>query len=549
MENRVLIIGLDAATFDLIEPWAAEGRLPNLASLMEGGVYGDLLSVPNMNSAPAWSTFATGKGPGEHGIFYFSRLKPDSYEIEPINASYRMGETFWRAASNNDKRVVVMNVPISYPAEWVNGYLVAGLDTPYVGCDGFTHPASLSQELQQNVGEYEIEAGMPSLIKAGKLDQAIARAEWTATRRRKAAEYLMDKQSWDLFIVVFTGIDVIQHFFWKYMDAEEESPKVLKYRNTIRDFYAFMDEQVGKLLNKAGDDVSVILVSDHGAGPLCEATKILPDWLHQNGFLRLMEPGAQGIIKRSGLRAVKSLYHVIDVNLTRNQKLVLARFFPGTRSKVESTVLLGDIDWSMTKVYAAESRNELRINLKGREPLGSVAPGQEYEEVREKLMQELLAWRSPSGERYVKQVFKREEVYAGRFIEQAPDILIHWNPIGGEITKNAVDLFNYNVNGDHLPNGILVAHGQLFKKARQISGARLLDVAPTVLHMLGLRVPDDMEGIVLQDLFAPAHLQEVTFAEKDAEKSAETAERSVVEYSEDDKNKIEERLRELGYID
>jgi predicted AlkP superfamily phosphohydrolase/phosphomutase len=549
MENRVLIIGLDAATFDLIEPWAAEGRLPNLSRLMEGGVYGELLSVPNMNSAPAWSTFATGKGPGEHGIFYFSRLKPDSYEIEPINASYRNGRTFWRFASDNDKRVVVMNVPISYPAELVNGYLVAGLDTPYVGCDGFTHPSDLGQELQQNVGEYEIEAGMPSLIKAGKFDQAIARAEWTATRRRKAAEYLMDKQPWDLFVVVFTGIDVIQHFFWKYMDAEDESDQVLKYRHTIRDFYAFMDKEVGKLIEKAGDDVSVILVSDHGAGPLCEATQILPEWLHQNGFLHFLEPQAQGFLKRSALRVIKSLYHLIDVNLTRNQKLVLARFFPGVRSKVESTVLLGDIDWSRTKVYAAESRNELRINLQGREPQGCVTPGQEYEQVRERLMKELLEWRSPSGERYVKQVYKREEVYAGQFFEKAPDILIHWNPIGGEITKEAIDLFNYSVNGDHLPNGILIAHGPPFEKAKHISGARLLDIAPSVCHMLGLDVPDDLEGVVLQELFAPEQAKEVSFAATDAAQYKQTAEQPVVEYSEDEKHKIEERLRELGYID
>jgi predicted AlkP superfamily phosphohydrolase/phosphomutase len=349
--------------------------------------------------------------------------------------------------------------------------------------------------------------------------------------------------------VVFTGIDVIQHFFWKYMDAKDESDRVLKYRHTIRDFYTFMDKEVGKLLEKAGDDVSVILVSDHGAGPLCEATQILPEWLHQNGFLHFLEPQAQGFLKRSALHVIKSLYHVIDVNLTRNQKLVLARFFPGVRSKVESTVLLGDIDWSRTKIFAAESRNELRINLQGREPQGCVRPGQEYEQVRERLMKELMEWRSPSGERYVKQVFKREEVYSGQFFEKAPDILIHWNPIGGETTKEAIDLFNYNVNGDHLPNGILIAYGPPFEKAKHISGAQLLDIAPSVCHMLGLDVPDDLEGVVLQELFAPERVKEVSYTATDVAQYNQTASQPVLEYSKDDKHTIEERLRELGYID
>lgn len=545
-ENRVLVIGLDGATFDLISPWVVEGHLPNLAALMADGTYGNLLSVPNMNSAPAWSTFATGKGPGQHGVFYFSRLKPNSYEIEPINASYRHGDTFWRIAGDGGKKVVVINVPITYPAESLNGYLIAGLDTPHVGCEGFTYPPGLNEELRENVGEYEIEVGMPSLVKAGKLDEAIERAKWTAERRRKAAEYLMDNP-WDLFIVVFTGIDVMQHFFWKYMDADSDLPVVRKYRHAIRDFYSFMDDQVGQLLDRVGDGVSVIVMSDHGAGPLCEATKVLPQWLHQNGLLYYQERQQKGIIERAVVNVVKSTYHLIDVHLTRNQKLTLARLFPRLRSRVESTILLGQIDWSRTKVYTAESRNELRINLKGREPHGIVTPGAEYEEVREEVMNRLRKWRSPSGEQYVRQVFKREEVYAGRFFEQAPDILIHWNPTGGEIDhKEAVDLFNYHVNGDHLPNGILIARGPLFKRGAKIVGARLMDLAPTVLHVLDVSVPIDMEGKVLDDLFIREYAKEVVYVDRD---TGELSQPTPVEYSKDARAQIEDRLKDLGYLD
>jgi predicted AlkP superfamily phosphohydrolase/phosphomutase len=510
---------------------------------MEEGTYGSLLSVPNMNSAPAWSTFATGKGPAEHGIFYFSRIKPGHYEIEPINASYRHGETFWSIASEHGKSVVVINVPITYPAEPVNGYLIAGLDAPGVGSVGFTYPTGLSDELQHNVGEYEIEVGMPSLIKAGKLDEAIARAKWTVERRKAAAEYLMDRP-WDLFIVVFTSTDVMQHFFWKYMQAGGDSPLVAKYRHAIRDFYRFVDEQVGALLSRLGDDVSVMVMSDHGSGALCEATKILPDWLSQNGFLSLREPQQRNPLTRAALGAFRALYRFVDTHLTRNQKLALARLFPRLRVQVESTILLGNIDWSRTRVYAAESRNELRVNLKGREPLGIVSPGSEYEEVRQQVISSLQDWRSPSGEKYVRQVFRREEVYRGRFFERAPDILIHWNPTGGELDRSAVDLFNYQVNGDHLPNGVLIASGEPFKRRARISGARLIDVAPTILHVLDVPVPSDMEGRVLQGLLASEHMQEVSYAERTQEHRP-----SAVQYTQEEREQIEDRLRGLGYID
>src|SRR6266540_5296352 len=155
--SRVLVIGWDGATWSVAAPLAAEGRLPALSALRNGAAEGVLETVPNMNSAPAWSTVATGLGPGRHGIFYFDEPVPGTYRRRVVNAQRRTGPSLWRMASQADKRVVAVNVPISYPAEEVNGYLVAGLDTPSKALPGFTHPQDLPQRFIGLFDDYIIE--------------------------------------------------------------------------------------------------------------------------------------------------------------------------------------------------------------------------------------------------------------------------------------------------------------------------------------------------------------------------------------------------------
>ena len=169
---RLLIIGLDGATFDLIRPWAAAGKLPNIARLMETGVSAPLRSVPNQNSAPAWSSYATGKNPGKHGIFYFDERIEGTYNKRYLNGGFRQGESWWMIASRYGKVVGVINVPMSFPAEPVKGVMLAGLDAPSVDSPGFGYPPELMRELQTNVGEYTIEPGLPSYMKMGRKDLA-----------------------------------------------------------------------------------------------------------------------------------------------------------------------------------------------------------------------------------------------------------------------------------------------------------------------------------------------------------------------------------------
>jgi len=211
--SRVLVVGWDGGTWSVAEPLARAGRLPTIASLREGGAFGTLESVPNMNSAPAWSTIATGLNPGRHGIFYFDERVPGSYGRRIINAQRRDGATLWRMASEAGRRIAVVNVPISYPAEPVNGFLVAGLDTPATSLPGFAWPGDLTGRYHDLFRGYEVEPQAPTLMRAGRRREAeralLASVEgWTSLTMR-----LMEDAAWDLVFVVFTSTDTTQHFF------------------------------------------------------------------------------------------------------------------------------------------------------------------------------------------------------------------------------------------------------------------------------------------------------------------------------------------------
>ena len=128
--RKVICIGLDGATFDLIRPWLSKGKLPNIGRIIKDGVWGELESVIPPVSAPAWTSFMTGKNPGKHGIFGFKKEKQGTYEELFVNRKLIKSETLWKCLSDVGKKVIVINVPLTYPPEEINGYLMSGMDTP-----------------------------------------------------------------------------------------------------------------------------------------------------------------------------------------------------------------------------------------------------------------------------------------------------------------------------------------------------------------------------------------------------------------------------------
>lgn len=578
--RRVMVIGLDGATFDLMRPWLAEGKLPTIARLMCEGASGEMASVPNMNSGAAWATFATGLNPGKHGVYWLVEYKPNSYELQPTNALSRHGETIWARLSRRGKRVAVLNVPITWPAEPVNGVLVAGWDCPGVRSRGFTYPPEFAQELLRACdGEFIITAAYeaPEATLKGDLALGIRTIHKQTESHLKAARYVLSRGPWDLFIVIFTATDIAHHLLWKTFDPNHpayDPQEAARYGGAIYDIYRQLDDAIAELLRYADEDTTVIVMSDHGAGIKAGAVHHINRWLESQGLLKRIENEGQGTetrpssLRRQAMRLLADAIWASRRVLNEAQRERIKGWLPmlrGLRSKAEMHLYSAQIDWSRTLAYGNDADDFIRINLKGREPQGIVAP-EDYEALRDHIIERLYAWRDPkSGRPLVEKVWKREEIYFGPYVDKADDILIRWAdfvPQGlddGEMERPRQ--FFDQISGGHKPNGILIMRGPGIMPGTTIEGAELIDMPPTILHLLGEPVPAIMDGKVLTQAFSPdalaAHppVYDAPQAEalgtpgmNGAHGHADGAEMKEGSYSEEEALLVEERLRGLGYL-
>lgn len=562
--SKVLVIGLDGATFDLIDLWIAEGKLPVLAECIKRGTRSYLLSTPLSNSAQAWSSFITGKNPGKHGIYDFFETPEDSYGVRFLNASFRKGKSLWRILSEADKKVGVINVPMTYPAEAVNGVFLSGLDSPGID-SSFAYPKGLIEEINKHVGRYILEPGIWGYIRRGRPDIALQKLLEMVRIRTATARYLMESRDWDFFMVVYTATDKVQHHFWKYIDPTRPEYKTnLPYSNAILQVYQEIDKSIQILIETAGD-ASVIIMSDHGAGPSTRRTMYINRWLHKEGFLHYKDTDKVSFrLGQIKYNLFEQTTNEIKKLLPRKTKEFIIRMFPWIRDRADSVLLLPGIDWSRTKAYSRENHPAIFINTSGREAEGIVKPGEEFEQVRNEIIEKLKNLRCPdTGLPIVGKVFKREDIYHGPEAFKAPDIVFQWNkslyihrPTKIEKNKDFLEILNdkkllssentIRPSGIHRDLGIFIAFGKHFEKRKTIDGARIYDIAPTVLYLLDIPIPDDMDGKVLEDAISRDFLIKNPIKKGVAATSEEGASRG---FNLEETIAIKDRLKGLGYID
>jgi len=554
---RVCVIGIDGATFDLIRPLAAAGKLPALSRLLEEGASGPLLTVPQLNSAAAWSSFITGTNPGKHGIFDFYQTIAGSYRILFRSGGDREGESLWGRLSQEGRRVGVINVPMTFPAEPVNGLLIAGLDAPGVRSAGFAHPPSIMQELTRQVGPYVLLPGLVGYMLAGKEQEGLEQLERCLVRRLEAAEHLMRAHEWDFFMVVFSAIDSVQHCFWKYMDPAFPGPteeERAQFSGAIERFYCLMDDAVARLRAALPDGTALVVMSDHGAGPRHLAARELNPWLESLGLLRPRPP--RGGWRKAVGAVVKGAYARLERIPSRGLKEFLVRVAPGLRDRVRSRLVTADIDWSHTKAYADPVASTIRLNQAGREPAGTVQPGAESAEVLEFISRSLLECTdAATGERAVEAVLQREEAYWGPHVGEAPDLTIQWNrrvPVGrlSGSPKSAGDFPTGQfraISGDHRPEGVLMMAGNGILPGRALEGASIMDLFPTILRLMGVSIPEGLDGQILEAALS-GDLPEAASHPPDRPRPGPSA-REKPRYTVEEEEAVRERLRGLGYLE
>jgi predicted AlkP superfamily phosphohydrolase/phosphomutase len=535
--SRVLVIGWDGGTWSVADRLCEQGRLPALASLRAGGAEGVLESVPNMNSAPAWSSVVTGLNPGRHGIFYFDEPVPGSYRRTMVSAQRRTGASLWRLASEAGKNIVVVNVPISYPAEQVKGALVAGLDSPSKTVSGFTYPPDLVERHAAVFRDYIIEPGAPSLVRAGRIDEAITKLYESVDGWADVTSALMDEVDWDLAFVVFTSTDTAQHFFW--------TPDRM---HVIERTYELQDAATQRLVEKAtalDPDVNVIVLADHGGAENTRGPEFLPLWLEDHGLMTRVRPSMKS-------RVVSSAFGLANRTLTREMKQALARRLPKLRELAEAENRLGEVRWDRTRAYADGRRDEVYVNVAGRDPNGTVSAA-DYDRFVSDLISALYEIRElDTGRPVVESAGARKDLYHGPYVDRAPDLTLRWvlaGPFKGfecetEAGRSAMRALAAEASfqpGGHHPHGLFVAKGPAIEGGAGVKGD-LVDVTPTVLALLGAGVTSDLDGRPLGILKGVD-----TMVEESAAGNA-TAVEKPSGYSPEEEEVIRQRLEDLGYI-
>jgi len=542
--SRVLVIGIDGGTFDLIHPWADEGDLPNLAHLMAEGVHGPLESTLPPVTSPAWPTFATGKNPGKHGVFDF--IRPMGGRFELVNASSFRTPTLWQILSQAGRTVGVMNVPVTYPPAPVNGFVIGGMLSPMSG--DFTYPSDLLDRYANRMKPYRIAPHVQ--YKEGNEAEFAADLLEVVERRGEYALQLMADYPYDFLMFHFQATDWIQHAFWKFIDPAHpryDPQAAARFGPSLKQIYQRVDDFIGQMLDRLTDDTTLVVLSDHGFGPLHYVVN-LNLFLLEQGLLKLKR-GAWTRLKtglfRAGLTPA-SIWHLIERAGLQNYVWQVSK---STRNQVVSKFLsFDDVDWSRTLAYSIGHVGQIYINLRGREPEGIVEPGEEYKAVRQQVIEALQHLRHPqTGQSLVDKIIPGNQVAHGPYASQSPDlhlVLDGYRSIAFPLFATDNHIVTRQIRGDsgcHRLHGIFITWGAGIRSNETVGDARILDLAPTILHLMGLPVPDDMDGRVLSEaltLTHPVEYEPVAEAEQAVEaglSAKETAE-------------VEERLRSLGYL-
>ncbi len=564
--RKVVILGFDGTTFDLIRPWIDEGKLPTFAKLMKEGSYGALESTPCMSSPPAWTSFSTGKNPGGHGVYSFMDITPGTLDMYYRDSTFRDGETMWSLFNKAGKKAIVLNVPMTYPADKLDGCMVSGWNAPGIKSEGFTYPPDLIDELLEKFNEYPIFPTVKKNMVSARPDLAIKELHRELDIKASVTKYLMKSRPWDLVCSVFLATDQVQHYFWHYMDKnhpEYDEKEARLFGDAILDVYKKCDSLLADIIKDLSDDTSIIVMSDHGNGINAGGVQFMIPWLTALGLMVDLKNTPPSFIAHPLLSSkihtknlLKKQYLWMNNNLSVKAKGFLNNLLPGIRDRVESSWRLSTVDWSKTRCFFHYMP---RINLKGREAYGIVSPGKEYEQLSDYVISKLYESRDiKTGKPIVKEVLKGEDVYRGKYINLAPDMMIRWNDSvisgivctdenGKEVRVTEKDVVDHR-SGNHTPKGIFIAKGKDFKKGLEVQGLELIDIAPTVLYLMGMPIPEDVDGKVAEDIFLDefSASHSTTYSKSS---DGEFSDNDLQGYSPEEEEKVAKTLRDMGYIE
>lgn len=468
--RKVFIAGLDCAPPAVLFQTSAENplglkdQLPNLSHLIDEGLYGPLSSSIPCITVPAWTSMLASKDPGVLGFYGFRNRADHSYDrmfIATANAIHE--KRVWEILTEADRTSIVVGVPQTYPIKPLKGHLISSFLTPSTSRQ-YTFPNELRHEIDRVLDgqPYDVDVGQ---FRTEDKDYLLRQIHQMTEKRFAVIKYLLREKPWHFFMFVEIGLDRIHHGMWKFWDrAHPKYEPGNPYENAIPDYYRYLDRKVGEILGMLDNDTVVLVVSDHGAKAM-EGGFAVNEWLRREGLLVLKEePQYEGLVPFE---------------------------------KVE-------VDWERTTAWGAGGYYaRIFLNVEGREPMGKI-PVRDYEKVRDQIKEMIEALPDHEGNPMGSIAFKPEELYR-EVRNVAPDLMVYfgnlrWRSVGSfglpEIYTSENDIGPDDANHDQ--DGVFVLWDpRQNHSGRYVEGLQLMDVAPTVLDLMGVRVPPDMQGNVV----------------------------------------------------
>jgi predicted AlkP superfamily phosphohydrolase/phosphomutase len=498
-KQKVFVLGIDGLTFDLLVPWAQEGKLPHFAQLLEEGSSTQLVSAVPPSSPPAWTSAITGVNPGKHGIFGFIKDIQTTSDGRPnliyYTARDRRADPLWVILSERGRRSVVVNVPATSPPDKVKGVMISGF--PHTSLTNFTYPP----EFRFKIPNYRKDIYGQEVSVEGNEDFLKDLIDIT-DRRAKVIFKLIEEEPWELFFVTFTITDRVQHYFWKFMDPQHPdwtSEYAQLYGDAILKAYQKMDGFLGELRSRLDAQTTLLIMSDHGFGPIYQP-------INGENFIDLSIPSGDFRVVSADQFGAK--FH-----------LVTQKDPPYDRKTRES-----------------------------------------YTRTKELLKNKLEQLRDPTtGKKVIQTVFDRKDIYWGPYIDMAPDLLgletkgylfWNWNPRedGGIFLQKEDPVFKHFLSGFHLMNGVLIMAGANVQGKVNNFDAQIIDIAPTVLYLLDEPIPEEMDGKILSAPIPAEYTAEHPLDVRWDRESRPPRAEGLSDSSEAINKLVEEQLRAIGYV-
>lgn len=457
--QKIFVLGIDGAMPEKIfGEWLDE--LPNIKKLMQNGCYAELNSTIPPLSGTAWTSVVTGKPPADTGIFEYIQRKNNSYDFGLISSASIHGKPLWEIISENNKKAISCFLPITWPVRPFKGELITGFLTPPGEEVQITHPKDLKKEIENNIGG-ELITDIPNFRKLKK-DEAVRRLNELSDRHVDTVKYLIQNRDWDFLISVILPGDKLNHAFWKYQDKLHRGYKEKsKFRNILKDYYKNLDKRFGEIINLLDKDTIIIVMSDHGINRMHSRVN-LTDWLIKNGYLHLKKP---------------------------------------IKGKKEFDLSM--VDWTKTSVFAIGAYDaEIFINLQGREPEG-IVDHKDYDGLLEELERKLKDIKGERNENMNTKIFKKKDFFQGKCSETAPDMIVYFDDLQygtnttliGNSTLWSIKTAKGSDDAGHSRQGIFIMSKS--KRKGNIGEVDILDIAPTILNKLGVPIPEDMKGNII----------------------------------------------------